>query len=91
MSLVPDFFCRERKRLLAALKEHGSRDISKLSEAVRTRSVAAVSHFLLERQRSKIRGAAGNRAAYATRILRRALNVARRRYDRSKLLPQMRI
>ncbi|XP_075752117.1 uncharacterized protein LOC119174208 [Rhipicephalus microplus] len=83
----------ERKRLLAALKAHGSSDINKLSEAVRTRSVAAVSHFLLERRRLKdrivIQGPAGNRAAYATRILRRALNVVRRRYDRSKLLPQV--
>nr|XP_037280926.1 uncharacterized protein LOC119174207 [Rhipicephalus microplus] len=83
----------ERKRLLAALKAHGSSDVNKLAKAVRTRSVAAVSHFLLERRRLKdrivIQGPAGNRAAYATRILRRALNVIRRRYDRSKLLPQV--
>ncbi|KAL1423712.1 hypothetical protein MTO96_020845 [Rhipicephalus appendiculatus] len=83
----------ERKRLLAALKEHGSSDVNKLAQAVRTRSVAAVSHFLLERRRLKdrvvIQGAAGNRAAYSTRVLRRALNVIRRRYDRSKLLPQV--
>lgn len=83
----------ERKRLLAALKEHGSSDVSKLAQAVRTRSVAAVSHFLLERRRLKdrvvIQGPAGSRAAYSTRVLRRALNVIRRRYDRSKLLPQV--
>ncbi|KAH7937919.1 hypothetical protein HPB49_017586 [Dermacentor silvarum] len=83
----------ERKRLLAALKEHGSSDVSKLAEAVRTRSVAAVSHFLKERRRMKdrvvIQGPAGNRAAYSCRILRRALNVIRRRYDRTKVLPQV--
>ncbi|XP_065299455.2 uncharacterized protein [Dermacentor albipictus] len=83
----------ERKCLLAALKEHGSSDVSKLAKAVRTRSVAAVNHFLLERRRLKdrvvIQGPAGNRAAYSGRVLRRALNVIRRRYDRTKLLPQI--
>lgn len=83
----------ERKRLLAALKEHGSSDVSKLAEAVCTRSVAAVSHFLKERRRLKdrvvIQGPAGNRAAYSCRVLRRALNVIRRRYDRTKVLPQV--
>ncbi|KAH6920778.1 hypothetical protein HPB50_028234 [Hyalomma asiaticum] len=83
----------ERRRLLAALKEHGSSDVSKLAQAVRTRSAAAVSLFLMDRRRLKdrvvVQRAASKRAAYSARILRRALNVIRRRYDRSRYLPQV--
>lgn len=83
----------ERRQLLNALKQHGSSDVSKLAEAVPTRSVAAVNHYLLERRRLTdrivLQGPAGDRAAYSCRVLRRPLHAVRRRYDRTKLLPQV--
>uniref|UniRef100_G3MLB7 Myb-like domain-containing protein n=1 Tax=Amblyomma maculatum TaxID=34609 RepID=G3MLB7_AMBMU len=84
---------KERRQLLEALKEHGSSDMEKLAQAVPTRSAAAVSHFLSERRRRKDRivleRAAGRRAAQAVRILRRALDVKRRRFDRSQALVEV--
>uniref|UniRef100_A0A023FYS1 Uncharacterized protein n=1 Tax=Amblyomma parvum TaxID=251391 RepID=A0A023FYS1_AMBPA len=83
----------ERKQLLDALKQHGNSDLEKLAQAVPTRSATAINHFLMERRRKVDRivleGAAGKRTAQALRILRRALHVKRRRFDRSQALTQV--
>lgn len=80
----------ERRQLLKALKEHGSSDIEKLAAAVPTRRVSGVLHFLMERRRMRdrfvVQGPAGARATQAGRVLRRALNAIRRRFDRSRAL-----
>ncbi|XP_077506734.1 uncharacterized protein LOC144115965 isoform X2 [Amblyomma americanum] len=83
----------ERKQLLDALKEHGSSDLEKLAQAVPTRSATAINYFLMERRRKKdrivVEGATGRRTTQALRILRRALDVNRRRFDRSQALVQV--
>lgn len=83
----------ERKQLLDALKQYGSSDMEKLAQAVPTRSVTAINYFLMERRRRKDRvvleGAVGRRTTQALRILRRALDVKRRRFDRSQGLAQV--
>lgn len=80
----------ERRQLLKALKEHGSSDIEKLAAAVPTRRVSGVLHFLTERRRMRdrfvVQGPAGARATQGGRVLRRALNAIRRRFDRSRAL-----
>ncbi|XP_077488667.1 uncharacterized protein LOC144099325 isoform X1 [Amblyomma americanum] len=80
----------ERKQLLDALKEHGSSDLEKLAQAVPTRSATAINYSLMERRCKKDRivaqGATGRRTTQAVRILRRALDVKRRRFDRSQAL-----
>ncbi|XP_077506417.1 uncharacterized protein LOC144115799 [Amblyomma americanum] len=84
---------KERKQLLDALKEHGSSDLEKLARAVPTRSATAINYFLMEHRCKKDRivvdGATGRRTAQALRILRRALDVERRRVDRSQALVQV--
>lgn len=78
----------ERRQLLKALKEHGSSDIEKLAAAVPTRRVSGVLHFLTERRRMRdrfiVQGPAGVRATLGGRVLRKALNAARRRFDRTR-------
>lgn len=78
----------ERRQLLNALKKHGSSDINKLAAEVPTRRASGVLHFLNERRRMKdrfiVQGPAGARASLSGRVLRKALNSIRRRFDRSR-------
>lgn len=81
----------ERRRLLSALKEHGSSDLQKLASAVRTKSAAAVSYFLdkqskVHKKSTSVKGTSMTALANWFRVMTKPKTKPRRSFDRSRVL-----
>lgn len=83
----------ERRRLLGALKKHGSSDAQKLAKAVGTKSASAVSYFMLQQWKNLDKRQVVERSGAAMtnwlRVMAKPKNKIRRSYDRSQVLLQV--